>query len=36
MAYYFSKTLPIGFDEAIQKTTEALKRGASASLPKLT
>jgi uncharacterized protein (DUF302 family) len=26
MAYYFSKTLPVGFDEAVQLTTEALKR----------
>jgi uncharacterized protein (DUF302 family) len=26
MAYYFSKTLPAGFDEAVQRTTEALKR----------
>jgi uncharacterized protein (DUF302 family) len=26
MAYYFSKTLPTGFDEAVQRTTEALKR----------
>jgi uncharacterized protein (DUF302 family) len=26
MAYYFSKTLPVGFDEAVQRTTEALKR----------
>jgi uncharacterized protein (DUF302 family) len=26
MAYYFSKTLPVGFDEAIGRTTEALKR----------
>ncbi len=25
MKYYFSKTLPVGFDEAIQKTTDALK-----------
>lgn len=27
MAYYFSKMLPIGFEEAVQKTTEALKQG---------
>ena len=26
MSYYFSKTLPIGFDEAIRHTTEALKQ----------
>lgn len=25
MKYYFSKTLPVGFDEAIQQTTDALK-----------
>jgi uncharacterized protein (DUF302 family) len=25
MAYYFSKVLPIGFDEAIKRTTEVLK-----------
>jgi uncharacterized protein (DUF302 family) len=25
MSYYFSKTLPISFDDAIQRTTEALK-----------
>jgi len=25
MSYYFSKTLPIGFDQAAQRTTEALK-----------
>ena len=25
MAYYFSKTLPIGLDEAVQRTVEALK-----------
>ena len=25
MSYYFSKTLPIAFDEAVQRTTEALK-----------
>ena len=24
--YYFSKTLPLGFDEAVRKTTEALKQ----------
>ncbi|MDA9524746.1 hypothetical protein XI06_31750 [Bradyrhizobium sp. CCBAU 11434] len=27
MAYYFSKTLPVGFDEASQRATEALKQG---------
>jgi len=26
MAYYFSKTLPAGFDEVVKRTTEALKR----------
>jgi len=26
MDYYFSKTLPIDFDEAVRKTTEALKQ----------
>ena len=26
MTYYFSKTVPFSFDEAVQKTTEALKR----------
>ena len=26
MAYYFSKTLPVGFDEAVQRATEALKQ----------
>lgn len=26
MSYYFSKTLPVGFDEAVRRTTEALKR----------
>jgi len=26
MGYYFSKTLPVGFDEAVKRTTEALKR----------
>ena len=26
MGYYFSKTLPAGFDEAVKRTTEALKR----------
>jgi uncharacterized protein (DUF302 family) len=26
MAYYFSKTLPVGFDEAVRHTTEALKQ----------
>ena len=25
MGYYFSKTLPAGFDEAVKRTTEALK-----------
>ncbi len=25
MSYYFSKTLPLGFDEAIEKVAEALK-----------
>ena len=25
-AYYFSKTLPVGFDEAVRRTTEALKQ----------
>jgi uncharacterized protein (DUF302 family) len=25
MAYYFSKTLPVGFDEAVQRTTDALR-----------
>jgi uncharacterized protein (DUF302 family) len=25
MKYYFSKTLPVGFDETIQRTTDALK-----------
>lgn len=25
MTYYFSKTLPAGFDEAVRRTTEALK-----------
>ncbi len=25
MAYYFSKTLPVGFDEALRRTTEALR-----------
>ena len=25
MKYYFSKTLPVGFDEAIKQTTDALK-----------
>lgn len=25
MAYYFSKSLPIGFDEAVRRTTKALK-----------
>jgi uncharacterized protein (DUF302 family) len=27
MSYYFSKTLDIGFDEAVAKATEDLKRG---------
>jgi uncharacterized protein (DUF302 family) len=26
MAYYFSKTLPVGFEEAVRRTTEALKQ----------
>lgn len=26
MSYYFSKTLPIGFDEAVQRATDALKK----------
>lgn len=26
MSYYFAKTLTVGFDEAVQRTTEALKR----------
>jgi uncharacterized protein (DUF302 family) len=26
MAYYFSKILPVGFDEAVRRTTEALKQ----------
>lgn len=25
MSYYFAKTLPVGFDEAVRRTTEALK-----------
>jgi uncharacterized protein (DUF302 family) len=25
MTYYFAKTLPLGFDEAVRRTTEALK-----------
>jgi len=25
MTYYFAKTLPVGFDEAVRRTTEALK-----------
>lgn len=25
MSYYFSKTLPVGFDEAVRRTTEVLK-----------
>jgi uncharacterized protein (DUF302 family) len=25
MSYYFSKILPLGFDQAVQRTTEALK-----------
>ncbi|MDA9506437.1 hypothetical protein XI09_17710 [Bradyrhizobium sp. CCBAU 11386] len=27
MGYYFSKTLQVGFDEAVRRTTEALKQG---------
>ena len=27
MSYYFSKTLPVGFDEAVRRATEALKQG---------
>ncbi|MEY9697887.1 uncharacterized protein (DUF302 family) [Bradyrhizobium diazoefficiens] len=27
MGYYFSKTLPVGFDEAVRRATEALKQG---------
>ena len=26
MAYYFSKTLPVGFEEAVRRTIEALKQ----------
>lgn len=26
MAYYFSKTLPVSFEEAVRRTTEALKQ----------
>ena len=26
MAYYFSRTLPLGFDEAVRRTSEALKQ----------
>jgi uncharacterized protein (DUF302 family) len=26
MSYYFSKTLPVGFDEAVRRATEALKK----------
>ena len=26
MGYYFNKTLPVGFDEAVRRTTDALKR----------
>jgi uncharacterized protein (DUF302 family) len=26
MSYYFAKTLPIGFDEAVRRTTDALKQ----------
>ncbi len=26
MSYYFSKTLPVGFDEAVQRSIEGLKR----------
>ena len=25
MTYYFAKTLPIGFDEAVQRATDCLK-----------
>ena len=27
MSYYFSKTLLVGFDEALRRTTDALKQG---------
>ncbi len=27
MGYYFSKTLPVGFDEAVRRATEASKKG---------
>ena len=26
MAYYFNKTLPVGFEEAVRRTMEALKQ----------
>jgi uncharacterized protein (DUF302 family) len=26
MSYYFNKTLPVGFEEAVKRTTDALKR----------
>lgn len=26
MSYYFSKTLPVGFDDAVRRTTEVLKK----------
>jgi len=26
MSYYFSKTLPVGFDEAVQRCIEGLKQ----------
>ena len=26
MSYYYSKTLPVGFDEAVQRATQALQR----------
>ena len=26
MSYYFSKTLPVGFDEAVRRATEVLKK----------
>ena len=26
MSYYFAKTLPVGFDEAVRRTTDALKQ----------
>ena len=28
MSYYFNKTLLVGFDEALQRTIDALKQGA--------